>query len=89
MKNNIKKYRLEKHLTQEKMSKMLNVSRQSYIKYESGESEPSFETLKKISSILETSIDKLLNNELYMNDDQHRYKTIIDEIKLLLKNLNS
>ena len=60
MRNKIKEFRKVKNINQEEMAKLLNVSRQTYIHYESGEFEPSFSTLIKISKILEASIDELV-----------------------------
>lgn len=68
MNNRIKEYRKLKNITQEEMASKLNVSRQSYINYESGETEPSFETLKKISIILNVSIDNLLDNLPFLKE---------------------
>ena len=85
MENKIKDYRKSKNITQEEMAKMLNVSRQSYINYESGDTEPPFETLKKISSILNVSIDCLLDNKEYINNNDKRNKEIINELKKLIE----
>ncbi len=85
MKNNFKLYRKKAKLTQKEMADKLNVSRQSYIKYESGETEPSFETLKQISLILNTSIDELLNNSNIKNSTA-RFDKLIEDIKDLVEN---
>ncbi|HBF67707.1 MAG TPA: transcriptional regulator [Firmicutes bacterium] len=85
MKNNFKLYRKKAKLTQKEMADKLNVSRQSYIKYESGETEPSFETLKQISLILNTSIDELLNNSNIKNSTA-RFDKLIEDIKALVEN---
>ena len=47
MKNQVKFYRNKRNLTQEQMANMLSVSRQTYINYESGEAEPSFDAVLK------------------------------------------
>ena len=65
---------------------MLSVSRQTYINYESGEAEPSFETLIKISSILKTSIDDLLDNEIYPSSRDETKQNLIEDIENVLKN---
>ena len=85
MENKIKDYRKSKNITQEEMAKMLNVSRQSYINYESGDTEPSFETLKKISSILNVSIDCLLDNQEYIEKSTRRNEEFIKELQVLLE----
>ena len=86
MKNQIKFYRNKRNLTQEQMANMLSVSRQTYINYESGEAEPSFETLIKISSILKTSIDDLLDNEIYPSSRDETKQNLIEDIENVLKN---
>lgn len=83
MKNNFKLYRKKAKLTQKEMADKLNVSRQSYIKYESGETEPSFETLKQISLILNTSIDNLLNNPANQNNSD-QFDKLVNDIKALV-----
>ena len=85
MKNQIKFYRNKKELTQEQMANMLSVSRQSYINYETGEAEPSFETLIKISKILRTPIDDLLGNEKYPSDRDIVKEELISEIETIIK----
>lgn len=84
MKNMIKEYRKAQKITQEEMARLLNVSRQTYINYESGAFEPSFETLIQISKILKTSIDDLLNNEVYPSRRDVKIKQIIAEVEGLL-----
>ena len=81
MNNKIKDYRKLKNITQEEMASKLNVSRQSYINYESGETEPSFETLKQISSILNVSIDDLLDNKPFSSQVNIYTEALIDEIE--------
>lgn len=84
MNNKIKDYRKLKNITQEEMANKLNVSRQSYINYENGETEPSFETLKKISKILSVSIDALLGNDDFVKIDNDKSESILKELKNIL-----
>ena len=84
MENKIKQYRKLKNITQEEMATLLNVTRQSYINYESGETEPSFETLKKISRILNVSIDALLDNEEYIKSDKLKSDSILNDLKNII-----
>ena len=84
MENKIKQYRKLKNITQEEMATLLNVTRQSYINYESGETEPSFETLKKISKILNVSIDALLDNEEYIKTDKMKSDSILNDLKSII-----
>ena len=84
MKNNFRFYRNKRNFTQEQMAKMLNVTRQSYINYENGDTEPSFDILLNISSILKTPIDDLLNNEIYPSDRNSELTKLIKELETLL-----
>ena len=85
MKNLFKFYRNKRGLIQEQMANLLSVSRQSYINYETGEAEPSFETLIKISKTLRTPIDDLLGNEKYPSDRDLVKEQFISEIETIIK----
>jgi putative transcriptional regulator len=84
MNNKFKEYRKSKKLNQEAMAKLLNVSRQTYIHYESGKFEPSYSTLIKISKILNASIDELLDNPYATKKEHPEATKIISEIKAYL-----
>lgn len=62
--NNFKLYRKKQKLTQADMAELLHVTRQTYINYENGTYEPNFDTLIRLSKILNTSIDCLLGNDV-------------------------
>jgi DNA-binding XRE family transcriptional regulator len=81
MRNKIKEFRKVKNINQEEMAKLLNVSRQTYIHYESGEFEPSFETLIKISKILKTSLDDLLGNEDHASKRDKKFNDLVNELQ--------
>lgn len=51
--------------TQRQIADMLGIKQPSYIRYEKGESEPSFENLVKLADIFDVSIDYLLGREQY------------------------
>ena len=92
----IKKARLEKHYTQEKLSEMLNVSVEHLSRIENGGYRPSLGLIEKISDILETDesflmfgnhdisdMDKGLydNIESLERNEKNALLTIIDAIK--------
>lgn len=52
--------RMKSGYTQQKMADMLNISLNTYQKYEQGERNPSFDSLVKIADILYVSLDFLL-----------------------------
>ena len=47
-------------LTQGEIAELLNIDRSTYTYYESGKTEPSLETLKKLAGILGVSVDRLV-----------------------------
>ena len=56
----LKNMRKQSGKTQEDMSKYLDVARNTYSRYETGEREPDFETLIKLADYFDVSIDYLL-----------------------------
>lgn len=56
---NLVYYRKLAGFTQQQMAEMLNVHRTTYTKYETGDSEPSVENLKRIAEVLEIDIAML------------------------------
>ncbi len=100
----LRQLRLENNMTQEDLSKKLNVSRATVGRYETDERFPDKDILKNIADIFNVSIDYLLERtnlrnhdfiskesfyELY--DDINDYRVIEDEIKnkLVLENIIS
>lgn len=59
---NLKKLRIEKGLSQQKLASYINISQQSVYKYENDISEPDISTLKNLADFFETSIDYLVGN---------------------------
>ena len=57
---NLKKYRLQKELTQEDVADYLGITAQSVSKWERGESYPDIALLPALANIFETSVDLLL-----------------------------
>jgi len=62
MGNMIKLLRKNKGMTQTDVAKTLQISQQAYAKYETGETEADYKSLKKLSQIYNVSIDYLLGN---------------------------
>lgn len=56
----LKKFRTEKGLTQEALAQSCEISRQRVTNYEIGIREPNLETLKKLASALDVTVDELL-----------------------------
>jgi len=58
---NLKKFRLQCSLTQKQMAEALSIDRSTYTYYESGKSVPTLDTLKKIASIFNVTVDRLID----------------------------
>jgi len=57
----IKKYRQEKGISQDKLSKLADVAFHTVVKIESGDTpNPTIDTIKKIAAALGVSVDELL-----------------------------
>lgn len=74
-----KELRLKNKYTQDYMAKYLNVSRTAYRRYESGEAEPTYETLKRLARFYNVSIDFLLDYKV----TDLTVKSLADEMKTL------
>ncbi len=59
--NNLKEARKDCCLTQKQVATELNVVESCYANWEQGRTEPNIEMLRKLSKILKTSIDDLIN----------------------------
>jgi transcriptional regulator with XRE-family HTH domain len=58
---NIRKYRLKKNMSQDRLSKLADVAFHTIVKIESGETpNPTIETVRKIAVALGVSIDDLM-----------------------------
>ena len=53
------------NMTQTQVANFLGISQPSYIRYENGGSEPSFENLVKIADLFDVTIDYLLGRTTY------------------------
>ena len=65
---NLKKIRIERKMTQREVAKAAGLKAKAYNHYEVGRREPNLETLKKLSTVLECTVDELLEDD----DDQTR-----------------
>jgi transcriptional regulator with XRE-family HTH domain len=83
--NKIKKHRIEKGYTHEYMAFNLKMSQASYAKLEANKTKLSLERLDKISKILETTIEDLLEvkTEKYFKQNLYDNSIIYQEIQNL------
>lgn len=88
----LKEIRIKKNLTQDDFAKLLNISPSSISLYESGNREPSLNTLIKIAIVLDVSTDYLLGltdieKPAGISISSEEKQKIIDEVlKILNKN---
>lgn len=61
--SNIKRFREEKEITQETLAEYLTVSRQAISNWECGKTEPDIDTLHKIASYFNISMEELIYGE--------------------------
>lgn len=59
----LKQLRTEQKLTQKDIANFLGVDRTTYVKYETGASEPNFDTLQRLASFFNVTTDFLLGQE--------------------------
>lgn len=71
----IKILRVEKKLSQGDLAELLNVTRQTVSKWETGVSLPSLDNIKEMSKIFEVEIEELINGELKLVDDIEKNST--------------
>ena len=62
------KIRKEKEMTQSEVAEKCNLKLPAYNHYETGRREPNLDTLKKLASALEVTVDELLEDD----DDEGR-----------------
>lgn len=87
----LKKLRMKKHLSQDKLSKKFKISPSTLSQYENEKRIPDLETILKIADYFEVSLDYLVGRTIHNSYDQ-RSKDIFDilgnEIIELLHDLN-
>ena len=64
---NLREYQ---ELSQADVSLKLGMPKSTYSRYETGASEPNFETLKKLANFFDVSIDYLLENDRSLSDSE-------------------
>ena len=57
---NLKKLRLERNLSQQKLAEAIGLSQQAITKYENGKTQPDFQTLMTLAEFFHTSVDYLI-----------------------------
>lgn len=80
----LKELRKAKNLSQEQVCKELYLDQSTYHRYEVGTSKPSFETLKKLATFFNVSIDYLLE----YNQEELKVSFNHEEVNELIKVIN-
>lgn len=80
--DNLRKIRKERHLSQEELAELLNVSRQSVSKWESDAGFPEVEKLLLLSNTLNVSLDYLMSTETIRNNSQESKKGATGKITI-------
>lgn len=84
----IAELRKNKRITQEQLSVLLNVSRQSVSRWELDAAFPETEKLIKLSKILECSIDFLLTENATLSNDNYTFTSVYDCYKFIKESGN-
>ena len=66
MKEILRQLREEHFFSQGTVAKELGISRQSYIKYEAGEVEPSVEIIRKVSKLYQVPYETIIDNKVHL-----------------------
>ena len=91
---NLTELRKKKNISQEELAKALDISQGAVSAYETGRWEPSITTIKKMSTILDCTIDELLtdpkekleaklnerinNGEITIEEAEHEYQDFVN-----------
>ncbi|AJO22854.1 transcriptional repressor of PBSX gene [Heyndrickxia coagulans] len=76
-------------MSQQQLADALNINRSTYARYELGQTQPDFETLEKIASFFDVSIDYLIkgedttNNSVKSNLPEHKNDSLAEINKLI------
>lgn len=76
--------RTENRYSQNSLAKELGISRQAYIKYETGEVEPSVEIVRKLSKLFNVSYETLIDNEIKNSFLEKNAEYVISESERLM-----
>ncbi|ATW83097.1 helix-turn-helix transcriptional regulator [Weizmannia coagulans] len=85
----LKRLRDKRNLSQQQLADALNINRSTYARYELGQTQPDFETLEKIASFFDVSIDYLIkgedttNNSVKSNLPEHKNDSLAEINKLI------
>lgn len=80
--NNLKLFRKRNGYTQEQVAERLGVSRQAVAKWERGESLPDIENVIALADMYEITVDSLVRNMAYADDDRDERKHMFGVVRV-------
>lgn len=78
---NLQKYRVQRGYSQDEIAKRLNISRQTYIKYENNQASISLNQLEIISNIYGLSVNELINSKQDIEKFKEMYLYTLTKFK--------
>ncbi|WP_458419735.1 helix-turn-helix domain-containing protein [Bacillus pumilus] len=86
--NRLKELRKLNKKTQDDLANLLGISRQGYSRYEKNETQPDFDSLKKLSNFFNVSIDYLLTGKEFDGSNEEMWKELLNpKTQLFFKDL--
>ncbi|WP_458412747.1 helix-turn-helix domain-containing protein [Schinkia sp. CFF1] len=87
--NRLKELRNKSNISQQELANRLNINRSTYARYETGDTQPDIETIKKIARFFDVSTDYLLGTSDHPTqpDGKNQDFNPIEEINKIIKNL--
>lgn len=76
--NDIKRYRLAAKMKQSDLAKLLTIGQTTISNWETGYTEPDFDSLRKMSEIFGCTIDELLGNKKAPAVEQNGERSVLD-----------
>jgi len=86
--NILKQLRINAGKLQKDIAAYLGVNRTTYLRYEKGETEPDYQTLRKIADYFNVSVDYLLGRETKKDPSAGEGEKVSSELIALLQDLD-
>jgi len=82
------KLREELGLTRKEVAEKLNIDQTTYGKYELSKRQPDYDTLQKIASFFNVSVDYLLGRTNVRNSNNNTDEDFPDDVKVLMRSVS-
>lgn len=83
----IKELRKQKNITQDRLATAIGVSRSSVAMWETNNTQPDFDLIKKLADYFGVSIDYLLGYEIEKSEEKKEMPELTPQQKILLENI--